>query len=157
MCHPRPILGTRSSTRGLHDLRKWVFRDGTDRHTHRHTNGHGDSMTNSAQWGRVGENPAYGRQSISRPMRIVAPIPKRTEMNDFFWGGPILSNLIFFKWGSKNFEKPLFLKIVSSQTNIRNAIFDQRSTRPPEVGFLGGSPKSRCFNNLGKKLDPPFF
>ena len=29
---------------------------------------------------------------------------------------------------------PLFLKIVSSQTNIRNAIFDQRSTRPPEVG-----------------------
>ena len=34
LCHPRPILGTRSSTRGLHDLRKWVFRDGTDRHTH---------------------------------------------------------------------------------------------------------------------------
>ena len=26
------------------------------------------------------------------------------------------------------------MKIVSSQTNIRNAIFDQRSTRPPEVG-----------------------
>ena len=24
--------------------------------THRHTDGHGDSMTNSAQWGRVGEN-----------------------------------------------------------------------------------------------------
>ena len=23
---------------------------------HRHTDGHGDSMTNSAQWGRVGEN-----------------------------------------------------------------------------------------------------
>ena len=28
------------------------------------------------------------------------------------------------------------MKIVSSQTNIRNAIFDQRSTRPPEVGVL---------------------
>ena len=26
--------------------------DGADRHLH----GHGDSMTNSAQWGRVGEN-----------------------------------------------------------------------------------------------------
>ena len=26
--------------------------------------------------GRVGENPAYGRQSISRPMLIVAPIPQ---------------------------------------------------------------------------------
>ena len=29
---------------------------------------------------------------------------------------------------------PVFLKIVSSQTNIMNAIFDQRSTRPPEGG-----------------------
>ena len=29
-----------------------MFRDGTDTHT----DGHGDSMTNSAQWGRVGEN-----------------------------------------------------------------------------------------------------
>ena len=39
--------------------------------THRHNHGHCDSMTNSAQWGRVGENPAYGRQRISWPMRIV--------------------------------------------------------------------------------------
>ena len=30
--------------------------DGANRQTHRHTDGHGDSMTNSAQWGRVGEN-----------------------------------------------------------------------------------------------------
>ena len=29
-----------------------MFRDGTDRQT----DGYGDSMTNSAQWGRVGEN-----------------------------------------------------------------------------------------------------
>ena len=28
----------------------------TDRQTNRHTDGHGDSMNNSAQWGRVGEN-----------------------------------------------------------------------------------------------------
>ena len=28
----------------------------------------------------IKKNPAYGRQSISRPMRIVAPIPQ--------WGGP---------------------------------------------------------------------
>ena len=33
-----------------------MFRDGTDRQTEPHTHGHGDSMTNSAQWGRVGEN-----------------------------------------------------------------------------------------------------
>ena len=29
----------------------------TDRHTDTQTDGHGDSMTNSAQRGRVGENP----------------------------------------------------------------------------------------------------
>ena len=33
-----------------------MFRDGTDRQTDTHNHGHGDSMTNSAQWGRVGEN-----------------------------------------------------------------------------------------------------
>ena len=27
-------------------------------------------------WKKEGKNPAYGRQSISRPMRIVAPIPQ---------------------------------------------------------------------------------
>ena len=32
-CHHWPILRIRSSTRGLHDLRKWVFWDATDRHT----------------------------------------------------------------------------------------------------------------------------
>ena len=37
LCHPRPILGTRSSTRGLHNLWKWVLRDGAHRHTDRHT------------------------------------------------------------------------------------------------------------------------
>ena len=30
--------------------------DGAHTQTHRHTDGHGDSLTNSAQWGRVGEN-----------------------------------------------------------------------------------------------------
>ena len=29
------------------------------------------------------KNPAYGRSWISRPMRIVAPIPKRTEVDNF--------------------------------------------------------------------------
>ena len=32
--------------------------------THRHTDGHGDSMTNSAQWGRVGENTAIGVTAV---------------------------------------------------------------------------------------------
>ena len=43
------------------------------------------------------KNPAYGRQSISRPMRIVAPIPQQ--------GGPeIPKNPIFLKNG-KNHPK----------------------------------------------------
>ena len=41
-----PILAIYPSTRGLHNLRKRVFRDGTDTHAY----GHGNSMTESAQW-----------------------------------------------------------------------------------------------------------
>ena len=52
-----------------------------------------------------------------------------------FWRG--VQNravLTIFNKFWKKIGPPFFLKIVSSQTNIRNAIFDQRSTRPPEVG-----------------------
>ena len=37
--------------------------------------------------GRYLKNPAYGRHWISWPMRIVAPLPKRTEIVIFFGGG----------------------------------------------------------------------
>ena len=37
MCHHRQILGLCSLTRGLHNLRKWVFRNVTDRQTDRAT------------------------------------------------------------------------------------------------------------------------
>ena len=36
--------------------------DGANKHTDRQTDGHGDSMTNSAQWGRVGENKHTARK-----------------------------------------------------------------------------------------------
>ena len=36
-----------------------LWRRQTDRQTDRQTHGHGDSMTNSAQWGRVGENCTF--------------------------------------------------------------------------------------------------
>ena len=49
LCHYRPILRILSLTRGLHDLRKWVFRDITERHTHTQTDRHDDSMTDPAQ------------------------------------------------------------------------------------------------------------
>ena len=39
-------------------------------------------------WNNVNKNPAYGRQSISRPMRIVAPIPQK--------GGPRMPKKTFF-------------------------------------------------------------
>ena len=44
-----PILAIRPLTTGLHELRKWVFRDGADRQTNKQTGGHGDSMTESAK------------------------------------------------------------------------------------------------------------
>ena len=34
------------------------------RQNHRHTDGHGDSMTNSAQWGRVGENHFFQKPNL---------------------------------------------------------------------------------------------
>ena len=43
-----------------------MFRDGTDRHT----DGHGDSMTNSAQWGRVGENGTKTNQYLKNILKI---------------------------------------------------------------------------------------
>ena len=66
-------------------------------------------------------------------------------MAKFFGGGSkFFLRAIFWGGGPKSRVKkicpkigpPVFLKIVSSQTNIMNAIFDQRSTRPPEGGVL---------------------
>ena len=39
----------------------------TDRQTEPQTDGHGDSMTNSAQWGRVGEKPT--NSSMYKPLK----------------------------------------------------------------------------------------
>ena len=44
--------------------------DGADRQT----SGHGNSMTESAYWGKFSENPAYRRHRLSRRVRTVAPI-----------------------------------------------------------------------------------
>ena len=46
---------------------------------------------------RVKKNPAYGRKSISRPMRIVAPIPRQ--------GGPSTPKNHFFLKNGKNHSK----------------------------------------------------
>ena len=62
-----------------------------------------EERTSQLDWGPglrplTKKNPAYGRHWISRPMRIVAPIPKRTEMAiffSFFWGGVRFKK----KWG----------------------------------------------------------
>ena len=40
---------------GQWETSKKTAPDGADKQTHRHTHGHGDSMTYSAQWGQVGE------------------------------------------------------------------------------------------------------
>ena len=55
-------------------------------------------------------------------------------MRGLVWGGVGPKLRVSTISEEEKIYPPLFLKIVSSQTNIRNAIFDQRSTRPPEVG-----------------------
>ena len=66
LCHPRLILGTRSSTRGLHDLRKGVFRDDTDRHTHTHT--HTDMPT---YWPTRPSGPELVKNGVNNIMYII--------------------------------------------------------------------------------------
>ena len=53
-----------------------MFHDGTDRHT----DGHGDSMTNSAQWGRVGENVILSVLLFASVERFFV-----SRMRDFFY------------------------------------------------------------------------
>ena len=63
------------------------------------------------------KNPAYGRQSISRPMRIVAPIPQQ--------GGPrIAKNPNFLKNGKnhpkrKNSKRPRDMPILAIYPSTR--------------------------------------
>ena len=64
----------------------------------------------------VTKNPEYGRQSISRPMRIVAPIPQQ--------GGPRIPKNPIFLTKLKNQPK---LKNVQKYAKISDKPFDQRS------------------------------
>ena len=67
LCHHRPILGIYSLTRGLHDTRRWVFRDLTDTHTDRRTwrlyDWHGPE-------GRVSENYSFMSRLSDYPRQI---------------------------------------------------------------------------------------
>ena len=73
------------------------------------------------------KNPAYGRQSISRPMRIVAPIPQQ--------GGPrIPKNPILLKNGKKS-SKTQKLQNDQRYANISDIPFDQRSPIHREAWF----------------------
>ena len=86
---------------------------------------------------------------LGRPL-VEEHIPNIGLSSQFFWTPPHqffyvrfwtpLQNraLKKFRPPPKKFRQkigpPFFFEKVSSQTNIRNAIFDQRSTRPPEGG-----------------------
>ena len=84
------------------------------------------------------KNPAYGRQSLSRPMRIVAPMPQE--------GGPrIPKNPIFLKNG-KNHQK----RNVQKYEKISDTPFDKRSLIHREAWF------PPCF--VGQRIPQnPFF
>ena len=44
--------------------------DGADTQTHRQTHGHGDLLTNSAQWGRDGENAFQRQPRIQKELQL---------------------------------------------------------------------------------------
>ena len=90
------------------------------------------------------QNPGYGRQSISRLMRIVAPIPQ--------YGGPrIPHNPIFLK-NRKNHQKHKNSKNLQKYDKISDTPFDQRSLIHREAWFPGGPriPKNPMFLKNGK-------
>ena len=73
------------------------------------------------------KNPSYGIKSISRPKRMVAPIPQQ--------GGPrIPKNSIFLKNG-KNYPK---LKNIQKFAKTSDTAYDRRSLIHQEAWFLGG-------------------
>ena len=79
------------------------------------------------------KNPAYGRQSISRPMRILAQMPQE--------GGPrIPQNPIFLTNGK-------ILQNIQKYAKISDTPFNQRSLIYREAWFLGGAriPKNPIF------------
>ena len=70
--------------------------------------------------------------------------------------GEGVQNSAFYHFLEKN-GPPFWLKIASSQTSIRNAILNQRSPQPPEVGVWGGVAKPHVLLISGEKTDHPFF
>ena len=74
-------------------LLPWDLMAQTHRHTYLHTDGHGDSWTDSAQWGRDGERvcklPAPHREDIPKCLYFLGgnldfwpiPIPKNFQYN----------------------------------------------------------------------------
>ena len=81
------------------------------------------------------KNPAYRRQSISRPMRIVAPIPQK--------GGPkIPKYMIFLKNGKHHLKRKIQKRLEICQ--------NWRYTHRPEVSNPSGSVVSRWTKNTPK-------
>ena len=91
---------------------------------------------NTQNFPEFAQNPTYGRQCISRPMRIVAPIPcPRIHKNpNFLTNGKIFQNI----------KK---LKNIQKYAKISATPIDQRSLIHREVWFPGGPrrPKKTIF------------
>ena len=60
--------------RGLKKCIQWQKKNHTNKHTDQKTDGHCDSLTESAQWGNrevmLLKHPTYGRHCISQHVRI---------------------------------------------------------------------------------------
>ena len=89
------------------------------------------------------KNSAYGGHWISGPMRRVGPkccsSAKEVPRANSHRQNPS-RKWVFFTLsrmrGGGSIQKIIFFLIVSSQANIMNTFFNQKSPRPPEVGVL---------------------
>ena len=87
------------------------------RHTSPHLHGHGDSMTNSAQWGRVGENHEKSKN------------PGGGRGSDRFWTKSILK-LHFFSRASLTRHHALLSDRLQVLSRVRQLLPSARSLLP---------------------------
>ena len=106
-----PILGIHSLTKSLHDTKKWVFCKGTHRPTDKQTDGHGDSMTESARRADPVKRDKVGKTSFQAfSLKFILNIFRMKHLKfAIFFVTCVLDMLSMFPTLIKYFEKVVIL------------------------------------------------
>ena len=119
-------------TRGFHDRRKRLFWIVTDRQTHTQTDGHGNSMTESAQWGQFSVNQkkvAYIHRQIS-------------ELRD--WIGQFSENNFSVRDNFILFKKVFLLRLLYLSSIYSPNIFYHKAFSPITRKYLATIGTTGC-------------